>query len=159
MKLSAIFFGATMAAEPIDYLNTLKEAAHDILQSDDISPPSNKWVSIWERKFERTTARMEYHFGRRSCGAFQASTAPLSADFEYDATNPCAGMTKVLTELNDWSDRHLALCKGQLNHGHHEKRFEKWQKLMNSALNCPESVDPFVAAVEALNGQVSIITP
>ena len=135
MKLSAILFGATMAAEPLDYLSTLTDAAHDILKSDGVTPKSNKWIRVWERKFDRTTARMERKFDQE-CATFDATTAPLFTDFEYDATNPCAAMTKVLTELNEWSDRHLAQCKGQQNHNHQENRLEKWQTLLNSALNC-----------------------
>ena len=164
MKLSTIVFGAAMAAEPIDYLNTIKTAAHEILSHDEVTPKSKKWVSVWEGKFDRTISRMERNFGRK-CGSYDANTAPVSADFEYDTSNPCAGMKKVLNEYADWSNRHLAECNGQRKHNHLGKRMTRWAKYFESALNCsqpaepiiaePIIVEPIITAVAKLDGQVS----
>lgn len=154
MKLSTIVFGAAMAAEPIDYLNTIKTAAHEILSHEDVSPKSNKWISVWEGKFDRTIDRMERNFQRR-CGSYDANTAPVSADFDYDTSNPCAGMKTVLNEFSNWSNRHLGGCNGQINYNHHGKRMTRWAKYFESALNCSQPADPIVAAVAELNGKVS----
>ena len=154
MKLSTIVFGAAMAAEPIDYLNAIKTAAHEILNHDQVVPKSNKWVSVWEGKFDRTINRMERNFGRK-CGSYDASTAPVSADFNYDTSDPCAGMTKVLNEYADWSNRHLAECNGQIKQNHHGKRMTRWAKHFETALNCSQPAEPIIAAVAKLDGQVS----
>lgn len=154
MKLSTIIFGAVMAAEPIDYLNTIKTAAHEILSHDQVVPKSNKWVSIWEGKFNGTINRMKRNFGRK-CGSYDANSAPVSADFEYDTSDPCAGMKKVLNEYADWSNRHLAECNGQIKQNHHDKRMARWAKYFESALHCSTSAEPIIAAVAKLDGQVS----
>jgi len=154
MKLSTIVFGAAMAAEPIDYLNTIKTAAHEILSHEDVTPRSNKWISVWEGKFDRTIDRMERNFQRR-CGSYDANTAPVSADFDYDTSNPCAGMKKVLNEFSNWSNRHLSGCNGQINHNHHGKRMTRWAEHFESVLNCSQAAEPIIAAVAKLDGQVS----
>ena len=154
MKLSSIVFGTALAAEPIDYLNTIKAAAQEILSHEDVTPKSNKWISVWERKFDRTADRMERNFLRR-CGSYDATTAPVSADFDYDTSDPCAGMKTALSEFSDWSNRHLGGCNGQKNNDHHGKRMTRWAKSLESALNCSQPADPIVAAVAELNGKVS----
>ena len=154
MKLSTIVFGAALAAEPIDYLNTIKTAAQEVLSHEDVTPKSNKWISVWERKFDRTADRMERNFLRK-CGSYDANTAPVSADFDYDTSDPCAGMKTALSELSDWSNRHLGGCNGQKNNDHHGKRMKRWAKNLESALNCSQPADPIVAAVAELNGKVS----
>ena len=152
MKLSAIFFGATMAAEPMDYLNKLKSAAHEILNSDGVTPKSNKWVSNWQRKFTNTVARMEDAYKR--CGFNDADNSPSSADLQIDTADACGGMKQVLGENLDWSDRHLALCNGQKNNKHHERRMAKWETKLEPYLNCDapvDTADPIAAAVAQLD--------
>ena len=97
---------------------------------------------------------MERNFQRR-CGSYDANTAPVSADFDYDTSNPCAGMKTVLNEFSNWSNRHLGGCNGQINYNHHGKRMTRWAKYFESALNCSQPADPIVAAVAELNGKVS----
>ena len=148
MKLSAIFFGATMAAEPMDYLNKLKSAAHEILNSDGVTPKSNKWASNWERKFTNTVARMERNY-EEICGFIDIDNTPMSADLQIDTADACGGMKQVLGEMLGWSDRHLALCNGQKTYKHHEKRMAKWETKLEPYLNCDAPVDTAVDTAES----------
>ena len=72
--------------------------------------------------------RMRDSFGR--CGTTDVE-ADDEIDVEYDTSNPCGAIDELINGYSKWADKYIAACKGQKTNSHQEKRFERWNNMLD----------------------------
>ena len=132
MKFSTIILASLTSADEtndnaISILNNLEKISLEILNSDSINK-RQQWKDKWSKKFMSNTQRMRDSFER--CGTIDGE-ADDEIEVEYDTSNPCGAIDGLINGYSKWADRYIAACKGQKNYSHQNKRFERWNNMLD----------------------------
>ena len=132
MKFSIIFLASFTSATDFDdtafsTLLNLENISEEIIYSESINERP-AWKTRWKNKFQTNTSRMMKSFER--CGTTNVEGED-EIEIEYDTSNPCRAIDELINGYSKWVDRYIADCKGQKNHSHQKKRFEKWNNKLD----------------------------